>query len=128
MGPPGRPGPAGMNVRIVYVNPHNPSNLFVLPLYVRLTETNHILSIYHREKTVVRVLLGHQGLLVSKVHPEIVDPKVKGVHQDHLVHLGLKARKEKWVLTEDLADLGLQVLQGPQEIEEHQDCQDRQDQ
>ena len=128
MGPPGRPGPAGMNVRIVYVNPHNSSNLFVLPLYVRLTETNHLLSIYYREKTVVRVLLGHQGLLVSKVHPEIVDPKVKGVHQDHLVHLGLKARKEKWVLTEDLADLGLQVLQGPQEIEEHQDCQDRQDQ
>ena len=67
-------------------------------------------------------------MLVSKVHPEIVDPKVKGVHQDHLVHLGPKARKEKWVLTEDLADLGLQVLQGPQEIEEHQDCQDRQDQ
>ena len=77
---------------------------------------------------VVRVLLGHQGLLVSKVHPEIVDPKVKGVHQDHLVHLGLKARKEKWVLTEDLAELGLPVPQGPRVIEEHQDCQVRRDQ
>jgi hypothetical protein len=77
------------------------------------------------EKTVVRVLLDHQGLLVSKVHPEIADPKVKGVHQDHLVRLGLKVQKEKWVLTEDLAGLGLPVPQDPQEIEEHQDCQDR---
>lgn len=77
------------------------------------------------EKTVVRVLLDHQGLLVSKVHPEIADPKVKGVHQDHLVHLGLKVQKERWVLTEDLAGLGLPVHQDPQGIEEHQDCQGR---
>ena len=77
---------------------------------------------------VVRVLLDHQGLLVSKVHLETEAPKVKGVHQDHLVHLGLKVQKEKWVLTEDLAEPGLPVPQDPQEIEEHQDCQDRQDQ
>ena len=77
---------------------------------------------------VVRVLLDHQGLLVSKVHPEIADPKVNEVHQDHLVRLGLKVQKEKWALTEDLAELGLPVHQGPQEIEEHQDCQVRRDQ
>ena len=77
---------------------------------------------------VVKVLLGHQGLLVSRVHRETEAPKVKEVHQDHLVHLGLKVQKEKWVLTEDLAELGLPVPQDPQEIEEHQDCQDRRDQ
>ena len=77
---------------------------------------------------VVRVLLGHQGSLVSKVHLETEAPKVKGVHQDPLVHLGLKVQKEKLVRTEDLAELGLPVPQDPQEIEEHQDCQDRRDQ
>jgi hypothetical protein len=77
------------------------------------------------EKTVVRVLLDHQGLLVSKVHLETEAPKVKGVHQDPLVHLGLKVQKEKWALTEDLAELGLPVPQDPQEIEEHQDYQGR---
>ena len=67
-------------------------------------------------------------MLASKVHPEIEAPKAKGVHQDHLVHLGLKVQKEKWVLTEDLAELGLPVPQGPRVIGEHQDCQVRRDQ
>ena len=64
-------------------------------------------------------------MLVSKVHLVTVAPKVKGVHQDPLVHLGLKVQKEKWALTEDLAELGLPVPQDPQEIEEHQDYQGR---
>ena len=67
-------------------------------------------------------------MLVSKVHPETEAPKVKGVHQDPLVHLGLKVQKERWALTEDLAELGLLVPQDPQVIEEHQDCQVRRDQ
>ena len=76
---------------------------------------------------VVRVLLDHQGLLVSKVQLETEALKVKGVHQDLLVHLDLKVQKEKSVLTEDLAELGLPVHQDPRGIEEHPDCQVRRD-
>ena len=67
-------------------------------------------------------------MLESKVHLVPEAQKENEGHKEHLVPLGLKVQKEKLVLTEDLAELGLPVPQDPQEIEEHQDCQVRRDQ